>query len=95
MISTVGRRRSSNFLAHWHDKELTVEGQRLTWCVIASPGRTPFIAWCKVDGRPMHITIGKRLLAEAGHEDAALDAVGEHPSRPFTGPPLRLDDEPG
>ena len=48
--------------------------------MIDDPRRQPpWIAWHKLDGRPIHHTLGRRLLADAGHDDATLRDMGDSP----------------
>ena len=52
---------------------MLVGGRRLTWCVIDHPDRQPpWIPWHKLDRRPIHHTVGRRLLGDADHEDVPL-----------------------
>jgi len=73
----MARDRSHAFLRDWHEKCLDLEdGRRMGWCVIDNPDRPPWIPWHKLDGRPIHWSEGRRLLAAAGHPDAELPDMG-------------------
>lgn len=76
----MARDRSHAFLRHWKDRGLELEdGRRLSWFVIDDPGRPAWIPSHKLDGRAIHWSEGRRLLAAAGHPDAALPDMGsEH-----------------
>jgi len=81
-------RGGNDFKRHWRDKHLDLpDGDRLTWMVVDRPDGGSFIAYFRLNDEGVHSSIGRRILAEHGHPDAEVPAVGEESSRPPTGPP--------
>ena len=82
----MGRRGSSSFRAHWHDRTLDLDdGDVLRWLVIAAPGRDPWIAYFRRDAvGAIHALMGVALLERAGHPDAVLPVLADTPSAGLT-----------